>query len=124
MIEFEIEELLNEQFFDQIDDECSSYIMEMNGSELGKYYDIDVDFARSGGIDNIVLSDYKSVIIQGQNEITGSASVYIEAEGYTHFSGEDIYIGEGTIKLEIEFIFYMVGNKSEEFSITNITQAL
>ncbi|HAU84423.1 MAG TPA: hypothetical protein DCW90_02610 [Lachnospiraceae bacterium] len=124
MIEFEIEELLNEQFFDQIDDECSSYIMEMNGSELGSYYDIDVDFARSGGIDNIVLSDYKSVIIQGQNEITGSAFVYMEAEGYTHFSGEDIYIGEETIKLEIEFIFYMVGNKSEEFSITNITQTL
>ena len=98
--------------------------MEMNGSELGSYYDIDVDFARSGGIDNIVLSDYKSVIIQGQNEITGSAFVYMEAEGYTHFSGEDIYIGEETIKLEIEFIFYMVGNKSEEFSITNITQTL
>lgn len=124
MIEFEIEELLNEQFLDQIDDECSNYIMDMSGEELGSYYDVDVDFARPGVIDNIVLSDYKSVMIQEQNEITGSAFVYIEAEGYSHFSGEDMYIGEETIKLEIEFIFYMVGNKSEEFSITNITQAL
>ena len=123
MIEFEIEEILNEQFFGQIYDECFNYIINMNGDELSNYYDIDVDFARPHAMGNIRLSDYNSVMIQGQNEITGSALVYMEAEGYTHFSGEDMYIGEETIKLEIEFIFYMVGNKSEEFFITNITHA-
>lgn len=122
MIEFEIEELLNHQFIEQIDEECSDYIMNLSGDELDNYFEVFVDYARPDGIEDIVLSDYKSENIQGQNEITGVASVYMGAEGYSHFSGEDIYICTETIKLNVEFMFYMVGKKAEEFSVLNITR--
>lgn len=123
MIEFEIEELLNNQFVDQIDEECSDYIMNLNGDELDNYFEVLVDYVRADGIENIVLSDFKSENIQGQNEITGIASVYMGVEGYSHFSGEDIYISTETIRLNIEFMFYMVGKKAEEFSVLKTTRA-
>lgn len=119
MIEFLIEELLNNQFIDKISDECADYIMNLSDEKLSNYFDI-VDFATLDIIENVILNDFKEEIIDGQKEISGLATVLAEIEGIVHWNGEDESIGFKTVPLHIEFVFYMLGEKAEEFSIISI----
>lgn len=120
MIEFLIEELLNNQFIDKISDECADYVMNLSGGKISDYFDNLVDYARLDVIDNVILNDFKEEIIDGQNEISGLATVLAEVEGVVHWGGEDENIGSKTIALHIEFVFYMFEKKAEEFSIISI----
>lgn len=120
MIEFLIEELLNNQFIDKISDECADYVMNLSGGEISDYFDNLVDYATLDVIDNVILNDFKEEIIDGQKEISGLATVLAEIEGIVHWNGEDESIGFKTVPLHIEFVFYMLGEKAEEFSIISI----
>lgn len=127
MIEFLIEELLNNQFIDKISDECADYVMNLGRGEISGYFDnfVDyfdnfVDYATLDVIDNVILNDFKEEIIDGQKEISGLATVLAEIEGIVHWNGEDESIGFKTVPLHIEFVFYMLGEKAEEFSIISI----
>lgn len=50
----------------------------------------------------------------------GLLSVLAAVEGYAHWNGENIYVGDAEIELMFTFSFYVNDGKFSEFELANV----
>lgn len=117
-----IEEIIADNFFDNITAEISRYLLDLDSYDLRDIFNEEVEYADLDGINKINLIRYISDDIENQKEISGSSEISINLDGYVYWDKENHLIESVETTFIIDFVFYYIISENEykDFEITEI----
>ena len=117
-----IEEIITENFFDDIFEEVSRYVHNLDSYDLRDIFSEDIEYAEIDGINRINLIKYNSEDIENQKEISGASEISINLDGYLYWDSENHLIESVETTFVIDFVFYYIIDEREykDFEITEI----
>lgn len=116
-----IEDIISENFIGIIQDECNSYITDLNSEDIDNLFDNFIDYIDIDSIGDLNIINYSINKLDDETEISGTYEINIDVNGYAHWDKENFFLESSELKLIMDFVFYEESeSKFSDFEITEI----
>lgn len=110
-----LREIIESNFGQIIEQKVSDYVTNMDSFELEQIFAQLIDFAYVYDIENIEVEDYNIEEVEKDIRIEGKLSVTAGLEGFTHFDGENEFVSDQSIVINVDVSFWLINDKYCDF---------
>lgn len=109
--------IIENEFQDDLYNEISDLVMDMDGSDMDELFDLYVDYAELEQIEKVNVICVEQEEEDTYTVVRGVMDAEVDLAGYIFFDNEDTHLESSVANLELEFKFIHEEKKNRQFEI-------
>lgn len=109
--------IIENEFQDDLYNEISDLVMDMDGSDMDELFDLYVDYAELEQIEKVNVICVEQEEEDTYTVVRGVMDAEVDLAGYIFGGNEDTHLESSVVNLELEFKFIHEEKKNRQFEI-------